>query len=240
MKKILCMLLIFTLLMSACLIGVSAEVIADNDEDAANTVGTATEDEADKWLFYQKFRERFDNPDWDKFEVVYEELYYHYDSQGNVEWALICGYIPGRTLWTFKICAVLEDRVIRGDRVMSGPFCTDYGIYDVTKQEVIDLASASEEEKYHDEIFAYLDENNIGEIIGDMDNDRKVTVKDATYIQKCVASIIEFPENDAVSKNFYYSEGYGYLAYLSDFNRDKVRNVKDATAIQKYVAGITY
>ena len=38
--------------------------------------------------------------------------------------------------------------------------------------------------------------------------------------------------------DFWYTEGYGHLAYISDFNRDDVRNIKDATAIQKYIAGV--
>ena len=233
MKKILCILLIFTLLMSVCLVTVSAETATDDSNKATNTT-TSTDDESDNWLFYQEFLDTYNAS-----IVIYEELYYSNDKDGNVEWVLIKGSVEDVIpTWGMKTCAVLEDRVVRDSRVLTAPFSSNYGVYDVNEKEFLDLGDASEEEKYHDEIFAYLDENNIGEIIGDMDNDRKVTVKDATYIQKCIANIIEFPENDAVSADYWYTEGYGYLAYLSDFNRDGERNVKDATAIQKHIAGI--
>ncbi|MBE6737826.1 MAG: hypothetical protein E7566_04140 [Ruminococcaceae bacterium] len=238
MKKILCMVLIAVMLMSVCLITISAEVVAENSGETINTPPTSTADEADNWLFFQLFSDRFAYPEDRDPVAFYEELYYHYDENGNVEWALIYG---GKTLhepWNMKCCAVLEDRVIRDPHKIIGVFSCDYGIYDVNKQDFFDIGTAMEDEKYHDEIYAYLNENNIGEIIGDMDNDRKLTVKDATYIQKCLANIIEFPESDAVSADFWYTEGYGHLAYISDFNRDDVRNIKDATAIQKYLAGV--
>ena len=232
------MVLIAVMLMSVCLITISAEVVAENSGETINTPPTSTADEADNWLFFQLFSDRFAYPEDGDPVAFYEELYYHYDENGNVEWALIYG---DRTIpypWNMKCCAVLEDRVIRDPQKIIGVFSCDYGIYDVNKQDFFDIGTAMEDEQYHDEIYAYLNENNIGEIIGDMDNDRKVTVKDATYIQKCLANIIEFPESDAVSADFWYTEGYGHLAYISDFNRDDVRNIKDATAIQKYIAGV--
>ena len=41
-------------------------------------------------------------------------------------------------------------------------------------------------------------EGGVGELIGDMDNDRKITVKDATFIQKCLVDLETFPENDDI------------------------------------------
>ncbi len=238
MKKILCILLITAMLMSVCLITVSAEVASEPLATASDTPSESTGDEADNWLFFQLFSDRFAYPEDDDPVAYYEELYYHYDVNGNVEWALIYGDTTTPVLWNMKSCAVLEDRVIRDPQKIIGVFSCDYGIYDVNKQDFFDIGTAMEDEKYHDEIYVYLNKNNIGEIIGDMDNDRKVTVKDATYIQKCLANIIEFPESDAVSADFWYTEGYGHLAYISDFNRDDVRSIKDATAIQKWIAGL--
>ncbi len=61
-------------------------------------------------------------------------------------------------------------------------------------------------------------------IIGDADLNLKVNVKDATLIQKHVASIVTLEE----------------LATLcADANADAKVNVQDATAIQKFVAGIS-
>jgi len=59
--------------------------------------------------------------------------------------------------------------------------------------------------------------------MGDADDDDKITVKDATAIQKHVAKIRKLSKTGD---------------YLADFNLDGSVNIKDATAIQKYIAGI--
>ncbi len=60
-------------------------------------------------------------------------------------------------------------------------------------------------------------------LLGDADQDGKITVKDATIIQKFVADLCDL--GDAASAQ-------------ADVNKDKVVNVKDATQIQKFIAGI--
>lgn len=91
---------------------------------------------------------------------------------------------------------------------------------------------------YNDtEVEAYAKENGIkfvslGEsdkpsedtkILGDVNGDSKVNVKDATMIQKAVAKIIKLTEKDDLR---------------ADVNADSKINIKDATAIQKFVAKI--
>ncbi len=56
---------------------------------------------------------------------------------------------------------------------------------------------------------------------GDADMNQSINVKDATIIQKSVASLAELGD-----------------AYYADVNYDDTVNIKDATAIQKYIAGI--
>lgn len=83
----------------------------------------------------------------------------------------------------------------------------------------------------------------LGEIRGDSDNDGKITVKDATHLQKCLAGIERFTEDEYVS-------GFGeagqrddegmFSDRVSDMNMDGSVNIKDATAIQKFLAGIEY
>lgn len=60
-------------------------------------------------------------------------------------------------------------------------------------------------------------------IRGDVNGDGKVTVNDATMIQKCVAALVTL-------------EGSGLAA--AEVTGDRVVSVTDATRIQKYVAGI--
>ena len=60
-------------------------------------------------------------------------------------------------------------------------------------------------------------------LLGDVDGDGKVTVKDATFIQKCVAGLTGLE---------------GYAEFAADANGDGLVNVKDATEIQKSIAGL--
>ena len=63
-----------------------------------------------------------------------------------------------------------------------------------------------------------------GGLLGDVNDDNRVDVSDATYIQKHLANI-------AINK---------FVAERADFNNDGVLDVKDATAIQKHCAGLPY
>ncbi len=60
-------------------------------------------------------------------------------------------------------------------------------------------------------------------ILGDVDGNGKVNIKDATMIQKAVAKIISLTDAEQIR---------------ADVNADAKVNIKDATAIQKYVAKI--
>lgn len=59
--------------------------------------------------------------------------------------------------------------------------------------------------------------------LGDVNRDGEINIKDATTIQKVIASLLTF---DLEQK------------HLADFNGDKAVNVRDATAIQKKLAGL--
>lgn len=67
------------------------------------------------------------------------------------------------------------------------------------------------------------DYEDIFYILGDVNYDRKLNIKDATAIQKYVAKLNAFA-NDQI--------------FLADFNEDGTVNVKDATTIQKKIAGL--
>lgn len=78
----------------------------------------------------------------------------------------------------------------------------------------------------------------LGTLIGDLDNDRKLTIKDATYLQKCLAKIegFELPES---ASGLTESEYVNWMANIADFDFDNSINIKDATAIQKHLAKIS-
>lgn len=86
--------------------------------------------------------------------------------------------------------------------------------------------SGTEAERYaNDNGFKFISLGTLKdpEILGDVDGDSKVNIKDVTIIQRTAASIITLTE---VQTKF------------ADVNADGKVNVNDATAIQKFVAGI--
>ena len=78
-------------------------------------------------------------------------------------------------------------------------------------------------------------EAGVGRLIGDMDKDRRISIKDATYIQKALAGFEGFELKEIYAAAFDET----LPCDVADFNRDREANIKDATAIQKYLAGIT-
>lgn len=73
----------------------------------------------------------------------------------------------------------------------------------------------------------------LGFLLGDINNDEKLTVKDATYIQKCLANIKGFTF-DGVENDIPDWVGID----VADFDLNYTVNIKDATAIQKRLAKI--
>lgn len=75
----------------------------------------------------------------------------------------------------------------------------------------------------------------LGQIRGDSDLNRKIDIRDATFLQKCLVGLESFSDDEYV----------GGLTHtdvvndrVSDMDMDGEVNVKDVTAIQKYIAGI--
>ena len=168
--------------------------------------------------------------------IEYDEPYYHYDDNGNVDWAIVYAItLSPPILDTAYI--VVEDILIRN--IPIGTFGVDYGIYSVEDDRFFSIDRVLDNPKYKD-IPEALRTIEAGEIIGDMDYDRKLTVKDATFIQSAIANIVEFPLEDRVDyQTVDYSEAMTEeLTYISDYNRDGKRDIKDATAIQRRVAGL--
>ena len=78
-------------------------------------------------------------------------------------------------------------------------------------------------------IYNVFTEGGLGELIGDVNFDNKLNIRDATLLQKHIAGI------DKISN---YSGYFDAIDAVADFNRDKKVNIRDATAIQKRLAGI--
>lgn len=107
-----------------------------------------------------------------------------------------------------------------------------YYIYLPEKNEVYTLTEAFEKEI--EGIYNVFTDAGIGKLIGDVNYDRKLNIKDATLIQKAVANLAEI-ENNYI-KGTSWSLDENMPAFVADFNCDGKMNVRDATAIQKKLA----
>ncbi len=174
-----------------------------------------------------------------EFIVYYSELYEYYSSQktaaenGDVpDYVLV--YITSNRVGPMNVAEVFDDFILEND-CYEYPFTFGYGVYVPSNEEIYSLSYAYEIKL--EGIEKVFTEYGLGRLIGDMDGDRKITIKDATYIQKCLAGINKFFGDIIIS---FQSIENPPLLYISDFNRDCKRNIKDATAIQKHLAKIDY
>ncbi len=70
---------------------------------------------------------------------------------------------------------------------------------------------------------AVVEEEPVGATIGDVDHDGRVSIADATKLQKLLAGIGELDP---------------FTSFLSDVNFDGVVSIQDVTTIQYYLAGV--
>ena len=171
----------------------------------------------------------------------YKELYDKYDEQGNLEWALI--YVnTSIPLQCMEPHTVVCDRKL--DRYspapidigaeLQTPFTIGYGIYNPSTDCFNDLYYFKGDE--YDGLDNMMAELCIGNPIGDVDKDGKVSIVDATGIQQRLANLLEWDDSyDVIYPDELTHKTYD-LAYISDFNRDKNRDIADCTCIQQYLA----
>lgn len=206
---------------------------------------------------YSGYLEDQPEPIYILYDYGYKEIY-EYFSDGSLidSGASISEATPDYVLITGSEVPVKEDKIcveIYGDYVVKTdqtnkaiyhPYADGNGYYIIIPGD--DLHYRNEREVYvlrdaYDEgikgIEAVFEKYGLGYLIGDTNNDRALNVKDATYIQKCLAGLEEFASYDCL-----FSEDYepqpDVPHYVTDFNRDGQRNIKDATAIQKHIAGL--
>ena len=170
------------------------------------------------YMYKDKFIEQ--ELDLDSFDVLYDydELYYHFDVDGNIDWALVYAYTGpfGEALGHL----IVGNRIICVG-VICFPFSYKYGVYDVKEDKFVAIDEYIDYSKY-DELKEYV-ESNLGVLLGDADNDDELTVFDATKIQLYIAKLSTSKENI-------------HFRYYCDIDRDGHITVLDATAVQLKIA----
>ncbi|MBR2714977.1 MAG: hypothetical protein IKB73_02075 [Ruminococcus sp.] len=156
---------------------------------------------------------------------MYDELYYHHvdenDPNSEIDWVLVYTWYLFEDM-TF--CTRIGNRIVYvGARHV--PFITGYGVYDVKQDCFFDLAFDNTVKKYEDLEDVVNNKVRIGNLLGDIDLDERLTILDATTLQ---IGLVEGK----------YRDPYSEENNIADFDRDRKVTVMDATAIQMKLAGI--
>lgn len=193
-------------------------------------------------LYKDKFNERYSQEALIHSKPDYKELYHHakITETGLVnDWVLVYGDTHyGEPMCTY---AVFGDRVV----AKSGwgiPFATNYGIYDIAKDEFIDLCKVWNSSDYED-LQRVCAECKIGQPIGDVNNDNVLDIEDVTNIQKSLATTgIEAKRYIVPSDAYDFRVSHALttpLNSMADINKDGKTDIDDATEIQKRIAFIS-
>lgn len=158
----------------------------------------------------------------------YREHYEYFSSDSTVpDYVLLTVYV---TKSEIDCVEIIGDYVIALDHTYF-PNKTPYYIYVPSQEKLYTIA-----ELYNSapELFdALWSMRSAGlRLIGDADQDRQITIRDATWLQKKLAGY-------SMTTDYGGDAGFRKEKYVEDFNRDGVLNIQDATAIQKYLSGIT-
>ncbi|MBR3988262.1 MAG: hypothetical protein IKK10_03055 [Clostridia bacterium] len=167
----------------------------------------------------------------------YYEIYKHYSDastsdEATPEYVLI--NLNTNLYYSMPVANIFGDKLLYES---SGniPFTYGYAVYFPENNVILALSEAlTRNIKGIEEALNHISYNAL---MGDNDEDGKLTIKDATYMQKCLASLEEFRKDDVIEGLQYYDNHTA--RFISDYNRDGERNIKDVTAIQKRLANIT-
>lgn len=168
----------------------------------------------------------------------YDELYYHYDENGDIDWALIKQCSHNAEPWEYN--TFFKGRIfVYGSHT---PFSFGYGLYDVKEDKFYDIINEDFDYSKYQDLEEVFESFNFGYPLGDADHDRVLSILDATAIQLHLANIQPLSYSDEVGGYHGYVswDQLGYPKYISDMNCDGNRDILDATAIQLKLAGLEY
>ena len=192
---------------------------------------SATEYEQGEGYFcFEKFKARYNyRPE---FYRCYDELYYHKNNIGNIDWVLL--HVEPSEASPVEYCEVLGNRLLYHGSIYY-PFASEYGVYNVQEDTFEGINSAVLNN--YDGLAKAFDEFGEGRLFGDIDGDNDISIIDATIVQRCEVKIREYPASDEIESDL---SDYTGIRYYSDFNRDGERDIIDATCIQRYLIGMSY
>lgn len=224
-KKVVSVMLILALSLSAVGFGVC-------------NVSAEEEDFGCRAAFADFYKESFENSS-DDFWVSYSTTdYYCSPTADEAEPDFILVFCASFASFAVR-SIILGDYVVRVACEVS-PYPLGIYVYTPADGKIYTLSQAYMEDVYG--VREMVESGNVEYTssvyrIGDVNKDGVLNIKDATLIQKKLASLVEL-EDSIIGGNGDDAYSTGICYSYADFNRDKSVNIKDATAIQKYLAGI--
>lgn len=176
------------------------------------------------YLFKDKFIEYY--VEGKGVSCEYEEVYYHYSESEEVDWCLVFGTATNISRESYEYLK-FSDFVLTTPNIRR-PFDLQYAVYDVKKEVFVDLVDGYDELEQYEGLIDVLRELDRSVMLGDGDEDGKLTVLDATRIQMHIAQIERLWDG--------YIDRRGVEFYFSDYDGDGELSILDATGIQLYLA----
>lgn len=227
MKKVFSIFLVVVMLLLSVAIPVSA--------GSAYASGDYVE-EFEAYLVDSGLGPNFEGEDW----YIYYAPSYEYFSDTNTtqtpDWLLAYGAYIG--ISPMPCYGVFGDYYIQNMDYLY-PYSLGYYIYVTNEDEFYTLEEAWKADfEGIDNVFTeYLFVKGLAGYIGDADGDNRLSIVDATYIQRALVGLCVFDSNDDLTSHTKTTDTAA-LSYVSDVNRDGERTILDATAIQMKLAKI--
>ena len=200
--------------MDMCLVSVNIddiEKIADNENVAYITMGI--DFPANELFLKSLYKNQFSVSDVEE----YSELYYKFDDEGKLQWALIKAENDDHFSLDYTE-VVISDMLVSS--YVSEPFYLTYGVYNPEYDKFFDLYDIKDDIHSYEGLEETLKNTDGIRQIGDVNNDSQVNIVDATLIQRTIAKL----------------ERISYNKIISDFDKDGKVNICDVTSIQRFVA----
>ncbi|MBQ8057109.1 MAG: dockerin type I repeat-containing protein [Ruminococcus sp.] len=192
-------------------------------------------DEFEKYMTDCGYGPNYEGEDW----FTYSELYQYFAEDNDTEvpdWLLVAGRYSG--VGPMPCYGVFGDYYIQ---LMSYciPYPLIYHIYVPTENKFYTLEQAwtADFENIENAFTEYIIPNGSGSFIGDVDDDGKLTIIDATYVQKALVGLCVFNSYDDLT-SYKNATNTATLSYVSDIDRDGNRTIMDATTIQLKLAKV--
>lgn len=191
--------------------GIDQDLVAYMEsEDTAEEPSTSETEALVKAKFEAKYSKEISECE---YGYLCNVLYANTDENGDLEWALCRGSI-NEVVEVFGYVKLSKVFLTTGD---AEPFGTEFAVYDAEKDDFVFM---------DEDLSSYIDleetmvELGIAYPIGDADYDRKLTISDATIIQRYLAGLY----NKKIDE---------FLCYVDD---DDEISILDVTRIQRYLA----